>query len=99
MINVDRLKPYFCRTGKPPSPGPVTDPGQSGEHVVEQLLNRKTVSGRTYCPVLWQGHASAADSWEQAEHLRASQTARSRSRSRSLPHPAVSPEGGVNSPV
>ena len=36
---------------------------------MEQLLNRKTVRGRTYYLVLWQGHASAADSWEPAEHL------------------------------
>ena len=47
-VNVDRLKPYFLRPGRPPSPGPVTDPGQAGEYVVEQLLNRKTVRGRTY---------------------------------------------------
>ena len=36
---------------------------------MEQLLNRKTVRGRTYYLVRWQGHASAADSWEPAEHL------------------------------
>ena len=34
-----------------------------------ELLNSKTVRGRTYYLVLWQGHASAADSWEPAEHL------------------------------
>ena len=37
--------------------------------MVDQLLNRKTVRGRTYYLVRWQGHASAADSWEPAEHL------------------------------
>ena len=37
--------------------------------MVEQPLNRKTVRGRTYYLVRWQGHASAADSWEPAEHL------------------------------
>ena len=52
-VNVDRLKPYFLRTGRPPSPGPVTDPGQAGEYLVEQLLNRKTVQGQTYNPVRW----------------------------------------------
>ena len=36
---------------------------------MEQLLNSKTVSCRTYCLVLWQAHTSAADSWEQANHL------------------------------
>ena len=52
-VSVDRLKPYFLRTGRPPSPGPVTDPGQAGEYLVEQLLNRKTVQGQTYNPVRW----------------------------------------------
>ena len=49
-VNVDRLKPYFVRTGRPPSPqaGSVTDPGQVGEYVVQQLLDRKTVRCRTY---------------------------------------------------
>jgi hypothetical protein len=39
--------------------------------VVEQLLNRKTLPGRgrTYYLVQWQGHDSAEDSWEPAEHL------------------------------
>ena len=38
---------------------------------MEQLLTRKMARGRTYYLVLWhwQGHASAADSWEPAEHL------------------------------
>ena len=47
-VKVDRLKPYFPRPGRPSSPGPVTDPGQAGEYVVEQLLNSKTVRCRTY---------------------------------------------------
>ena len=37
--------------------------------MVEQPLNRKTGRGRTYYLVRWQGHASADDSWEPAEHL------------------------------
>ena len=40
---------------------------------MEQLLNSKTVRGRTNYLVLWQGHASAADSWEQVEHIANSQ--------------------------
>ena len=53
-VNVDRLKPYFLRPGRASSPGPVTDQGQAGEYLVEQLLNRKTVRGRTYYLVRWQ---------------------------------------------
>ena len=68
-VNVDRLKPYHPRADRPDPPGPVSDPGQEGEHVVEQLLNRRTLRGRTYYLVRWQGHASADDSWEPAEHL------------------------------
>jgi hypothetical protein len=70
-VNVDRLKPYHPRAGRPDPPGPVSDPGQEGEHVtvVEQLLNRKTLRGRTFYLVRWQGHASADDSWEPVEHL------------------------------
>ena len=37
--------------------------------MVEQLFNGKTVRGRTYYLVRWQGHASAADSWEPTEQL------------------------------
>jgi transposase InsO family protein len=68
-VNVERLKPYYARPDKPDPPGPVTDQGQEGEYVVEQLLNRKTLRGRTYYLVRWQGHDSAEDSWEPAEHL------------------------------
>ena len=68
-VNVDRLKPYHPRVGRADPPGPVSDPGQEGEHVVEQLLNRKTLRGRTYYLVRWQGYASADDSWEPVEHL------------------------------
>ena len=68
-VNFDRLKPYHPRAGRPAPPGPVSDPGREGEHVVEQLLNRKTLRGRTYYLVRWQGHTSAANSWEPAEHL------------------------------
>ena len=34
-VKVDRLKPFFERVGAPPAPGPVSDPGQEGEHEVE----------------------------------------------------------------
>jgi len=68
-VNVDRLKPYYARPDRPAPPGPVSDPGQEGEYVVEQLLNRRTLYGRTYYLVRWQGHASADDSWEPLEHL------------------------------
>ena len=68
-VNVDRLKPFHPRADRPDPPGPVSDPGREGEHVVEQLLNRKTLRGRTYYLVRWQGHTSASDSWEPAEHL------------------------------
>jgi hypothetical protein len=70
-VNVKRLKPYHARTDKPGPPGPVVDPGQAGEYVVEQLLNRKILRGRTYYLVRWQpeGHDSADDSWEPVEHL------------------------------
>jgi hypothetical protein len=47
-VNVDRLEPFRQRAGRPDPPGPVPDPGQEGEHVVEQLLNRKTLRGRTF---------------------------------------------------
>ena len=60
-VNVDLLKPYFPLAGRAPSPGPVTDPGHAGEYVVEQLLNRKPVRGRTYYLVPWQSHATADD--------------------------------------
>ena len=31
-VNVDRLKPYFAREDQPAPPGPVSYPGQEGEH-------------------------------------------------------------------
>ena len=39
-VNVARLKPYHVRPDRPAPLGPVSDPGQEGEYVVEQLLNR-----------------------------------------------------------
>ena len=68
-VNVDRLKPYHARAGRSAPPGPVSDPGQEGEYEVEQLLNRRTLHGRTYYLVRWQGHDSTADTWEPVEHL------------------------------
>ena len=37
--------------------------------MVEQLLNRRILHGRTHYLVRWQGHDSTADSWEPVEHL------------------------------
>jgi hypothetical protein len=73
-VNLECLKPYHASTDKPDPPGPVADPGQAGEYVtpvtvVEQLLNRKILRGRTYYLARWRGHDSADDSWEPAEHL------------------------------
>ena len=68
-VNVARLKPYHVRPDRPAPPGPVSDPGQEGEYVVEQLLNRRILHGRTHYLVRWQGHDSTADSWEPVEHL------------------------------
>jgi hypothetical protein len=65
-VNVDLLSPSL----HPARPARlVADPGQEGKHVVEQLLNCKTLCGRTYYLVRWQSHSSAEDSWEQVEHL------------------------------
>ena len=68
-VNVERLKPYYARDGRPAPPGPISDPGQEGEFVVEQLLNHKLIRGRMHYLVRWQGHDSKDDSWEPKAHL------------------------------
>jgi hypothetical protein len=68
-VNVDRLKPFFGRTGAPPPPGPVADLGHEGEHEVEQLLNRKVSRGVTRYLVRWRGHTSEKDEWLRLEEL------------------------------
>ncbi len=44
-------------------------PGQEGEYVVKQLLNRQTICCCTHYLVQWQGQDPTADSWEPVEHL------------------------------
>ncbi len=49
--------------------GPVSDPGQEGEHKAELLLYRLEIRGDTRYLVWWRGHTSADDEWLRVEEL------------------------------
>jgi hypothetical protein len=66
-VNVDQIKPFHKQADDPPAQGPVSDPGQEGEH--EVLLNRKEIRGVLHYLVRWRGHTSADDEWLLAEEL------------------------------
>ena len=68
--------PRSTSTGSKPRPTTLARPGRHtpGSPVVEKLLNRKTLRGRTYYSVRWQGRPSDDDSWEPVNLLRASES-------------------------
>ena len=65
ILRPTRAPPFRIRRGRrcPAALGP------AGSPAVEQLLNRKTVQGRTYYLARCQGRPSSDDSWEPVELL------------------------------
>lgn len=53
-VNVKHLKPYYACENQRASLGPVSNPGQEGEKIMERLLNRKRICGHTHYLMLWK---------------------------------------------